>query len=112
MNPIVLYSSLVITKIIGALLRKVANDEEQLDIEGSVMIAIAESREEVLEALRDDIYFRSGVWDLAKAQVVPVSMLRPWRKNTDLVDQVQNSFQAAFIETVLLSMSTAESGSS
>lgn len=92
MDPIALCSSPDVTKIIGALLRKIAHDEEQLDIKGSVMIAVAESREEVLEALRDDIYFRSGVWDLAKAQVVPVSMLRPWRKNTDLVDQVQDSF--------------------
>lgn len=48
-----------------------------MHIVGSVLLARAESREEVLHALRGDIYFTSGVWDLDHAQIFPVSYT--WR---------------------------------
>lgn len=36
------------------------------------MLALAESKEEVLEALKKDIYSKSGVWDWNKVQIHPV----------------------------------------
>jgi len=42
-------------------------------VKGSVMLATASSKEEVLEVLRRDIYTREGVWDLEKVEIIPVS---------------------------------------
>lgn len=39
---------------------------------GSMMLAVAENEAEVRAILENDIYARSGVWDLAKAQIIPV----------------------------------------
>ena len=39
------------------------------------MLALAESKEEVMEQLKKDIYSTSGVWDWDKVQVHPVSSL-------------------------------------
>ena len=41
---------------------------------GSVMMALAESKEEVLAALKEDLYSTSGVWDLGKVTIHPVSL--------------------------------------
>jgi hypothetical protein len=38
---------------------------------GSVMLALAESREEVLEKLKKDIYSEREVWDWSKVQIHP-----------------------------------------
>ena len=35
-------------------------------INGSIMMAVADSREEVLEKLKQDVYYSSGVWDTDK----------------------------------------------
>ncbi|KAI9367068.1 hypothetical protein BJX61DRAFT_547853, partial [Aspergillus egyptiacus] len=40
-------------------------------IDGSAIIARAETEAEILEVLRTDIYVRSGVWDLARARFIP-----------------------------------------
>ncbi|KAL8835368.1 MAG: hypothetical protein Q9170_003357 [Blastenia crenularia] len=56
----------------GAILRDVQRPGESLDICGSVMIARAESREDVVKALRQDIYCSQGIWDLEKVQIHPV----------------------------------------
>lgn len=37
------------------------------------MLALAESREEVIQQLQKDIYSTSGVWEWEKVQVHPVS---------------------------------------
>lgn len=47
---------------------------EDLKINGSVMMALAESKEEVLAALKEDIYSTSGVWDWEKVTIHPVSL--------------------------------------
>jgi uncharacterized protein YciI len=39
---------------------------------GSAMLLMAESEEQARELLKNDIYVRSGVWDLEKAQIIPV----------------------------------------
>ncbi|KAF4259178.1 hypothetical protein KXW98_000156 [Aspergillus fumigatus] len=38
---------------------------------GSAMLLMAESEEQAKELLSKDIYVRSGVWDLEKAQIIP-----------------------------------------
>lgn len=38
---------------------------------GSVMIAHAATKEEVIERLKKDIYTTSGVWDWDKVQIYP-----------------------------------------
>ena len=45
-------------------------------MKGSVMLALAESSEKVLEALREDIYCKSGVWDLDKIKIYPVGQIK------------------------------------
>ncbi|KAI9796899.1 MAG: hypothetical protein M1835_002740 [Candelina submexicana] len=44
----------------------VPKEGESLKIKGSVMLALAESEEEVLVALQDDPYYRSNIWDWEK----------------------------------------------
>lgn len=44
----------------------------KLDIHGSVIIARAASVEDIVEVLKQDIYYRSGVWDWEKRQIYPV----------------------------------------
>lgn len=40
---------------------------------GSVMMYTVQNAEEAWELIRNDIYAQKGVWDLDKAQVIPVS---------------------------------------
>lgn len=55
----------------GAMLNAPIAEGQKLDIDGSVMLAVAESREEVLGWLREDIYAREDVWDVENAQIMP-----------------------------------------
>jgi hypothetical protein len=48
------------------LLEEPPKEGEPLKLNGSVVSTYASSREEVLEQLKGDIYFSSGVWDLSK----------------------------------------------
>ena len=50
----------------GASLDEPIKEGEGPKINGSVMMAVADSKEEVLEELRKDIYATSGVWDVEK----------------------------------------------
>lgn len=45
---------------------------ETPSFKGSMMLAVAESEAEVRALLENDIYSRSGVWDLEAAQIIPV----------------------------------------
>ncbi|KAH7140651.1 hypothetical protein EDB81DRAFT_948448 [Dactylonectria macrodidyma] len=54
----------------GATLHSPPKDGK-LNISGSAIIARANSVEEVLEVLKQDIYYRSGVWDFDKIQIHP-----------------------------------------
>lgn len=51
----------------GALLDEVPDEGASLKIQGSAMVALASSKEEVIEQLKNDIYAKSDVWDLSKA---------------------------------------------
>jgi len=58
-------------KMGGALLDEPPKENEGLKIAGSCMIALADSKEEVLEALKKDIYAKNNVWDFSKIQIYP-----------------------------------------
>ena len=48
-----------------------------LPMEGSVLVAVGESEEEVLSVVREDAYVKAGVWDLERVRVIPVSRNMP-----------------------------------
>lgn len=45
--------------------------EDPLPMVGSALLAYAESKEEVMEMIENDIYNKNGVWDLSKVQIWP-----------------------------------------
>lgn len=45
---------------------------ETPSFKGSMMLLVAENEAEVRALLEKDIYVASGVWDLEKAQIIPV----------------------------------------
>ncbi len=50
-------------------------DKDELPaFKGSAVVYTGESIEEVRAIIHSDIYAKSGVWDLEKAQIIPVSM--------------------------------------
>lgn len=57
---------------IGAMLDQHPKPDDSVSFKGSVMIYVAESKEEVEELVKNDIYTKSDVWDLEKAQIIPV----------------------------------------
>lgn len=54
---------------IGAMLEEVPKEGEGLKIMGSAMMAYAATKEEVLEAIKQDVYFKTNVWNLNKVCV-------------------------------------------
>jgi len=58
-------------KMGGAYLEDLPKDGEGLKIQGSVMVALAASKDEVLAELKKDVYSESGVWDWNKVQIYP-----------------------------------------
>jgi hypothetical protein len=50
----------------GAMLDNVPQEGSPLEIRGSVMLAVASSKEEVLEKIKKDVYAAEGVWDMDK----------------------------------------------
>ncbi|TAQ91431.1 hypothetical protein B7494_g211 [Chlorociboria aeruginascens] len=58
-------------KMGGALLEEVPKEGDALKIQGSAMVALASSKEEVMEQLRNDIYAKNDVWDFSKVQIYP-----------------------------------------
>ncbi|TKA79882.1 hypothetical protein B0A55_03661 [Friedmanniomyces simplex] len=55
----------------GASLDEPVKEGEGPKINGSVMMAVAESKDEVLEKIKADVYYTSGVWDVEKIQIFP-----------------------------------------
>ncbi|KAJ2903245.1 hypothetical protein MKZ38_010197 [Zalerion maritima] len=57
----------------GAILSDIPKDDDpkSLDFVGSTIVYVASSREEVLEFLKNDIYGKTGVWDIEKVQMWP-----------------------------------------
>ncbi|KAK4549820.1 hypothetical protein LTR36_005121 [Oleoguttula mirabilis] len=54
----------------GASLDEPLKEGEGPKINGSVMLALADTKEEVLEKIRADVYSKSGVWDESKELVM------------------------------------------
>ncbi|RDW57150.1 uncharacterized protein DSM5745_11548 [Aspergillus mulundensis] len=55
----------------GAMLNAHPSDGETPSFKGSMLIVIGEKEEDAWQIIRDDIYVKSGVWDLDAAQVIP-----------------------------------------
>jgi hypothetical protein len=58
--------------LIGALLSKPIQEGEAPDMTGSALLTVGETKEDVLEFLKNDIYAKIGVWDMSKVQIIPV----------------------------------------
>ncbi|KAK4551982.1 hypothetical protein LTR86_010774 [Recurvomyces mirabilis] len=55
----------------GATLDEPVQEGSGPKINGSVMMALAETKEEVMAKVKQDVYFTSGVWDESKIQIFP-----------------------------------------
>ncbi|KAM0142105.1 hypothetical protein ACHAP3_002100 [Botrytis cinerea] len=55
----------------GAFLSEPPTGDSPLKFQGSCMIALASSKEEVIEVLKKDIYAENDVWDFSKIQIYP-----------------------------------------
>ncbi|KAI9163013.1 Aspercryptin biosynthesis cluster protein B [Paramyrothecium foliicola] len=55
-------------KMGGALLNSVPTNDDATswDFAGSTIVCVAESKEEVIETLKQDVYCKTGVWDMDK----------------------------------------------
>ena len=59
---------LLLTSELGALLEEVPEEGGPLKINGSTLVCVAASKEEIIEILKKDIYSESGVWDFSKVR--------------------------------------------
>lgn len=61
-------------QFIGALLDEVPKDDDpaSLKMSGSTLVAVASSREEIMEVLKADPYAKEGVWDLDKVSLARI----------------------------------------
>ncbi|KAK2598270.1 hypothetical protein N8I77_011694 [Diaporthe amygdali] len=55
----------------GAIFEKHPVDGESALFKGSVVVYAAESIEQVREIIQNDVYSKSGVWDLDRVQIIP-----------------------------------------
>jgi hypothetical protein len=55
----------------GAFLEEVPKEGSGLKILGSAMVALASSKEEVIEQLKADIYAKNEIWDFTQIQIYP-----------------------------------------
>lgn len=52
-----------------------ADDEvSSMKFAGSTLMAVAESRQAVMDMIKDDVYVKSGVWDLEKVMIWPAKI--------------------------------------
>ncbi|ROV90596.1 hypothetical protein VSDG_07416 [Cytospora chrysosperma] len=63
-------------KMGGAVLEEMPADDEvsSMKFAGSTLMVVAESRQAVIDMIKDDVYVRSGVWDLEKAMIWPAKI--------------------------------------
>ncbi|KAI9664586.1 MAG: hypothetical protein M1821_006032 [Bathelium mastoideum] len=50
----------------GGMLEDIPEEGETLKLKGSVMLAWAESKEQVMKEIEQDVYFKNDVWDKSK----------------------------------------------
>ncbi|GJC98696.1 hypothetical protein ColKHC_07522 [Colletotrichum higginsianum] len=60
-------------KMGGPILHELPANEEpsSLKVLGSTIVCVAESKEEIMEMLKRDVYVDRGVWDLERVQMWP-----------------------------------------
>ncbi|KAB8250377.1 hypothetical protein BDV35DRAFT_389108 [Aspergillus flavus] len=61
----------------GAILETRSTETDDAKIKGSMVVYTAENEEEVRGIIEKDVYATSGVWDLEKVQIWPVSVPSP-----------------------------------
>ncbi|POS76024.1 hypothetical protein DHEL01_v205575 [Diaporthe helianthi] len=63
-------------KMGGAVLEEMPPDDEisSMKFSGSTLMVVAESKQEVIDLIKDDVYVKSGVWDFEKAQIWPAKI--------------------------------------
>ena len=69
---------------------------ERPKIKGSIMLAFAETKVDVIKALQDDVYFKEGVWDWKKAQIHPVCQEFPRSYDPSSPLMIVCKFKSAF----------------
>ncbi|KAI5359899.1 hypothetical protein Slin15195_G117580 [Septoria linicola] len=55
----------------GASLDEPLQEGQPPKINGSVLMAEADTKEEVMELVKSDVYYTKGVWDVEKIQIFP-----------------------------------------
>ena len=55
----------------GSFMSDVPKEGETPPMIGSALLVVASTKEEVLELLKNDIYTKSGVWDMNNVQIWP-----------------------------------------
>lgn len=65
----------VLTYSKGAVLSEppTSDDPKTFKFAGSTIVLVAESREEVIKILKDDVYAQKGVWDVDNVSFIPLS---------------------------------------
>ncbi|KAH3674342.1 hypothetical protein WICMUC_003368 [Wickerhamomyces mucosus] len=66
----------------GAIFNEIPQDGLKPNFAGSVLNIVADSKEQVLEILKKDIYAKTGVWDLENTLIYPTAVA--YRKSKDL----------------------------
>ena len=90
---IVLFSFLHFFGFPGAILEEDIKEGEDPKIKGSIMLAFAESKADVLKALQEDIYFKEGVWDWHNVQIHPVYLDALYSKRSTNEHQFKSAFR-------------------
>ena len=71
------------------------------------MLALAESREEVIRTLQEDVYYKSGIWNWDQVQIHPVSAIGRWCPQSSSTNQgssnlrLDNHFNVPTVSGVL-----------
>jgi len=64
-----------------------SSDSSRGDITGSAMLFAFDTREEVVELLKSDIYAKNGVWDVENVKLLNIPILR---NVTDFITRLQS----------------------
>jgi hypothetical protein len=84
-------------ELAGAILDEVPTEGSGLKFKGSAMVALASSKEEVLEQLKADIYAKNEVWDFSKVSLLSFYFtFVVWKWEADERTDPDLSFQVCF----------------
>ena len=63
-------------------------DESKSKFAGSTFHLVADNKDEIIEFLKKDIYFKEGVWDIDNVQIYPLGVAIRLPKEMDGVDEL------------------------